>query len=160
MATSPPISPSLLAAKTSRTASWVGQRPPLPPADAHLEHVQPSKRKRASSSPEKRQDKVMAAMERLEPGQVDGWEAIISDNALGVQTFNQHAFIDSPRNLSECEPALRRELQYTLKKVKQIYQRARTCKMRGRDKNAWCQVVIQPLVELALELSGNSKLLL
>ncbi|KAF2240216.1 hypothetical protein BU26DRAFT_573006 [Trematosphaeria pertusa] len=111
-------------------------------------------------------DKVMAAMERLEPGRVDGWvprclqEAIISDNALGVQTFDRHAFIDSPRNLSECDLPLREELQYTLKKVKQIYQRARTCKTRGRDENAWCQVVIQPLVELALELAGNGKLLL
>jgi hypothetical protein len=32
--------------------------------------------------------------------------------------------------------------------------------MRGRDENAWCQVVIQPLMELALELSGNGKMLL
>ena len=86
-------------------------------------------------------------------------EAIQSDNTLGVQTFDRHAFIDSPGSLSECNSSPREEL-YTLGKVKQIFQRARTCKTRGRDENAWCQVVVQPLVELALELSGNGKLLL
>ncbi|KAL5371450.1 hypothetical protein PMIN06_012891 [Paraphaeosphaeria minitans] len=111
-------------------------------------------------------DMVMDVMERLGPGQLDGWvprclkEEIKSDNALGIQTFDRHAFTDSPCNLSECNPSLREELRYTLGKVKQIFKRARTCKTRGRDENAWCQVVIQPLMELALELSGNGKMLL
>ncbi|KAF1963844.1 hypothetical protein CC80DRAFT_541753 [Byssothecium circinans] len=71
-------------------------------------------------------------MERLQPEQVDGWvprcvnEAIKSENSLGVQTFDRHAFIDSPCNLSECDPSLREEPQYTLGKVKQIFQHART----------------------------------
>ena len=85
---------------------------------------------------------------------------IKSDNALGVQTFDRHAFTDSPCTLSECNSSFREELQYTLSKVKKIFQRARTCKTGGRDENAWCQVVIQPLMKLALKLSGNGKLLL
>jgi hypothetical protein len=63
-------------------------------------------------------------------------------------------------SLSECNTSLREELQYLLGKVKQIFQHAKTCKTRGCDENAWRQVVVQPLVELALELSGNGKLLL
>jgi hypothetical protein len=87
-------------------------------------------------------------------------EAILTDKALGVQTSDRHAFIDSLHDLSGCGSPFREELQCTLRKVKQSSQRARTCKPRGRDKIAWCQVVIQPLVELALDLSGNGKLLL
>jgi hypothetical protein len=59
-----------------------------------------------------------------------------------------------------CNPSLRKEALYIMGKIKLIFQRARTCKTKGRDENAWIQVVIQPLVELALELSGNGKFLL
>ncbi|KAJ4286960.1 hypothetical protein N0V90_012840 [Kalmusia sp. IMI 367209] len=111
-------------------------------------------------------NKVMAAMERLSPEEVSGWvprclkEEIESDNTLGMQPFDRYAFLDSPCNLSECNPILREQLQYILRKVKQIWKRARTCYQEGRDENAWCQVVIQPLMELALKLSGNGKMLL
>jgi hypothetical protein len=41
--------------------------------------------------------------------------------------------------------------------VKQIYINARTCSELGRDENAWCIDVVQPLVRLILKLHGNGK---
>lgn len=92
---------------------------------------------------------------------IDLQELITSDTALGVQTFDRRAFSEiSTRHLSDpdFDPFVRADLQYTLRKVKKIFQRARTCNARGRDENAWCQVVIQPLVKLALKLSSRDKL--
>jgi hypothetical protein len=61
MATSPPLSPSFLAEKSSLIASWITGLPRLPPADTNLEHIRPPKRKHApmatsrrEPSPEKR----------------------------------------------------------------------------------------------------------
>jgi len=48
MATSPPMSPSILTENTTRISSWLEQLPPTPPAD---EHHRPLKRKRAGSEP-------------------------------------------------------------------------------------------------------------
>ena len=48
MATSPPVSPSILTEKTTRISSWLEQLPPTPPAD---EEHRLLKRKRASSEP-------------------------------------------------------------------------------------------------------------
>ncbi|KAH8689736.1 hypothetical protein GQ44DRAFT_241180 [Phaeosphaeriaceae sp. PMI808] len=103
-------------------------------------------------------DRVTAVMGRLEPGKVVGWipeslkEPITSDMTHGGPTFDDRAF--SHFTDPDFNP------QYTLGKVKKIFQRAQTCYALGRDENAWCQVVIQPLVKLALKLSGRDKLLL
>ena len=45
----------------------------------------------------------------------------------------------------------------TLQEVKRIYINARTCSELGRDENAWCMDVVQPLVRLVLKLHGNGK---
>jgi hypothetical protein len=44
-----------------------------------------------------------------------------------------------------------------LRKVKKIWLNARMCQWRGRDENAWCMDVIQPLVKLAMRLEGEEK---
>jgi len=49
------------------------------------------------------------------------------------------------------------DLYDTLQEVKQIYINARTCSELGRDENAWCIDVVQPLVRLVLKLHGNGK---
>jgi hypothetical protein len=77
---------------------------------------------------------------------------IISDNALGVQTLDRQSFIDSPRNLFECNPPSREELQYTLKKVMQKYQRAITCKTRGRDGDASCLLFGEHVTDIFIQI--------
>lgn len=51
MAESPPPCPSLLSAKSSYITSWIAGLPLSPPADTHLLHNRPLKRKRPNSAP-------------------------------------------------------------------------------------------------------------
>ncbi|KAF2254200.1 hypothetical protein BU26DRAFT_134941 [Trematosphaeria pertusa] len=110
--------------------------------------------------------RVRDVMERLEDGLDRGWipgrlrEPIDEDQDFGYQRIERHAWGESTaRNLSdpgvdseECE-----RLAYVLRKVKKIWLNARVCQSRGRDENAWCMDVIQPLVKLAMRLEGQDK---
>jgi hypothetical protein len=55
MATSPPLSPSFLAEKSSFIASWITGLPPSPPVDTNLEHIRPPKRKHAPMATARRE---------------------------------------------------------------------------------------------------------
>jgi hypothetical protein len=103
-------------------------------------------------------------MERLEAGLDRGWiprplRALIEeDTDFGYQRIESHAWSDSTaRILSEQDVNSRdwEALTYVFKKVKEIWLNARICQARGRDENAWCMDVIQPLMKLAMELEGE-----
>jgi hypothetical protein len=69
---------------------------------------------------------------------------------LGWQDIEPSAF-------DRCDKRTLTDLCDTLQEVKQIYINARTCSELGRDEDAWCMDVVQPLVRLVLKLHGNGK---
>ena len=72
MATSPPLSPSFLADKSSFIASWITALPPSPPVDTNLEHIRPPKRKHAPVATARREpspEKRRRVEEDVTPGQ-------------------------------------------------------------------------------------------
>ena len=77
-------------------------------------------------------------------------EAIGNDEELGWQDIEPSAFDQSDKRTLA-------DLRGTLEEVKRIYINARTCSELGRDENAWCLDVVQPLVHLVLKLHGNDK---
>ena len=110
--------------------------------------------------------KVTNVMDRLEEGLGQGWipgrlrELIEGDQDLGFQRIERHAWSEGTiQNLSDLriddDEYIR--LTYILRKVKQIWSNARLCQLRGRDGNAWCMDVLQPLVKLAIRLEGKEK---
>lgn len=126
---------------------------------------------------------VMAVVARLENGLDQGWipgwlevrtrlmsllnlanlsqELVRADTDIGFQRFKPIAFSNTATcDLSDpsLDSAARAELEYTLRKVKQIYKKALHCQTRGRDENAWCDNVIRPMVKLALRLYAKGKL--
>ena len=105
-------------------------------------------------------------MERLEDGLDRGWipgrlrQLIEEDVDFGYQRIESHAWGDSTaRSLSDLDvnSQEREALVYVLRKVKKIWLNARMCQARGRDENAWCMDVIQPLMKLAIRLEGKGK---
>ncbi|KAF2679499.1 hypothetical protein K458DRAFT_117213 [Lentithecium fluviatile CBS 122367] len=110
--------------------------------------------------------RVRDVMERLEDsldrGWIPGWlrELIEEDQDFGYQRIEFHAW--GERTARSLDPDVNREeregLAYVLRKVKKIWLNARVCQSRGRDENAWCMDVIQPLVKLAMRLEGEEKL--
>lgn len=110
---------------------------------------------------------VMAVVARLENGLDQGWipgwleELVRADTDIGFQRFKPIAFSNTAtRDLSDpnLDSAARAELEYTLRKVKNIFKKALHCQTRGRDENAWCDDVIRPMVKLALRLYAKGKL--
>lgn len=110
--------------------------------------------------------RVRDVMERLEDGLDSGWipgwlrEPIEEDKDFGYQRIERHAWDQSTaRSLSDPDVGgeERERLAYVLRKVKKIWLTARVCQSRGRDENAWCMDVIQPLVKLAMRLEGEEK---
>ena len=105
-------------------------------------------------------------MEQLEDGLDSGWipgwlrESIEEDQDFGYQRIERHAW-DQSAARSLLDPDVggekRERLAYVLRKVKKIWLNARVCQSRGRDENAWCMDVIQPLVKLAMRLEGEEK---
>ena len=80
---------------------------------------------------------------------------------MGFQRLKPAAFSKTAtRDLSDpdLDPAVRAELEYTLRKVKKIYRKSRHCQTRGRDENAWRDDVVRPMVRLALRLYAKGKL--
>ena len=49
------------------------------------------------------------------------------------------------------------ELLTIWKEAKKIFLNARDCKDGSRDENAWCDDVVRPLIQLAMELYGNDR---
>ena len=49
------------------------------------------------------------------------------------------------------------ELSFVWKRVKNICISARDCKDNGKDENAWCDKVVRPSIQLAIELHGKDK---
>lgn len=105
-------------------------------------------------------------MERLEDGLDRGWipgqlqELIEEDADFGYQRIESHAWGDSiARSLSDLDVGSEEHeaLVYMLRKVKKVWLNARACQARGRDENAWCMDVIQPLMKLAMRLEGEGK---
>ncbi|KAL5371474.1 hypothetical protein DPSP01_014248 [Paraphaeosphaeria sporulosa] len=109
--------------------------------------------------------RVRDVMERLEDGLDSGWipgwlrEPIEEEQDFGYQRIERHAWDQSTaRSLSVTVGGEeRKRLAYVLRKVKKIWLNARVCQSRGRDENAWCMDVIQPLVKLAMRLEGEEK---
>jgi len=80
---------------------------------------------------------------------------------MGFQRFKPAAFSKTAtRDLSDpdLDPVVCAELEYTLRKVKKIYRKARHCQTRGRDENAWRDDVVRPTVRLALRLYAKGKM--
>lgn len=105
-------------------------------------------------------------MERLEDGLDRGWipgrlrQLIEEDADFGYQRIESHAWGGgTARSLSDLDVSSqeREALAYVLRKVKKIWMNARMCQARGRDENAWCMDVIQPLMKLAIRLEGKGK---
>jgi hypothetical protein len=69
MATSPPLSPSFLAEKSSLIASWITGLPRSPPVDTNLEHIRPPKRKHASMARRERSPEKRRRVDDVTPGQ-------------------------------------------------------------------------------------------
>ena len=87
--------------------------------------------------------------------------ALEADTGIGFQRFKPAAFsktATSDLSNPDHNPAVRAELEYTLRKVKKIFWNAFYCKTRGRDENAWCDDVVRPMVKLALRLYAKGKL--
>lgn len=110
--------------------------------------------------------RVRDVIERLEDGLDRGWipgrlrELIEEDADFGYQRIVPHAWSNSTsQSLSglEMDSKEREELVYVLQKVKKIWLNARTCQARGRDENAWCMDVVQPLIKLAIRLEAKEK---
>ncbi|PSN58769.1 hypothetical protein BS50DRAFT_368104 [Corynespora cassiicola Philippines] len=110
--------------------------------------------------------RVRDVIERLEDGLDRGWipgqlrELIEEDEDFGYQRIESHAWSNAAaRRLAD--PAVdseeREALAYLLRKVKKIWINARMCQAKGRDENAWCTDVIQPLLKLAMRLEGEEK---
>jgi hypothetical protein len=105
-------------------------------------------------------------MERLEDGLDRGWipgelrKPIEEDEDFGYQRIERHAWSEiTARTLSNpsVDGEARTGSAYVLRKVKKIWLNARMCQSKGRDENAWCMDVIQPLVKLAMRLEGEGK---
>jgi hypothetical protein len=105
-------------------------------------------------------------MERLEVGLDRGWiprplrVRIEEDTDFGYQRIESRAWSDStPQTFSnqDVDNEDQEALTYVFKKVKEIWLSARICQARGRDENAWCIDVIQPLIKLAMKLEGEGK---
>lgn len=110
--------------------------------------------------------RVRDVMERLEDGLDRGWipgrlrQSIEEDADFGYQRIESHAWGGgTARSLSDLDVSSqeREALAYVLRKVKKIWINARMCQARGRDENAWCMDVIQPLMKLAIRLEGKGK---
>ncbi|KAF1940366.1 hypothetical protein EJ02DRAFT_424024 [Clathrospora elynae] len=101
--------------------------------------------------------RVLDIVERLEPDNVERWvpaslkESIMVDLELGLQRISKGAW-----DPDDTDPAVDHN---TLEAVKDIFLCARHCKENGRDENAWCAEVVQPLLELALSLSNTKNLI-
>jgi hypothetical protein len=105
-------------------------------------------------------------IEQLEVGLDRGWipgplrELIEQDTDFGYQRIESHAWSNSTaRTLFDqyVDNGHGEALAYVFEKVKEIWLNARTCQKRGRDENAWCMDVIQPLIMLAIKLEGEGK---
>jgi hypothetical protein len=105
-------------------------------------------------------------MEQLEIGLDRGWipralrQLIEEDADFGYQRIESHAWSDSTaRTLpdQDVDSGNWEALTYVFKKVKEIWLNARLCEASGRDENAWCMDVFQPLMKLALKLEGKGK---
>lgn len=105
-------------------------------------------------------------MEQLEDGLDRGWipgrlrKSIEEDADFGYQRIESHAWDDrTAPSLSDMDvdSKEREALVYVLRKIKKIWLNARMCQARGRDENAWCMDVIQPLIKLAMRLEGGGK---
>lgn len=105
-------------------------------------------------------------MEQLEAGLDKGWipqslKQVIEGNAdFGCQRIKPHAWGDDrARSISDLEVSGQRDeaSAYVLRKVKKIWLNARVCQASGRDENAWCMDVLQPLIKLAMRLEGKKK---
>ncbi|KAF2003187.1 hypothetical protein P154DRAFT_520149 [Amniculicola lignicola CBS 123094] len=112
-------------------------------------------------------DTVKTVMRRLGPKQVvEGYipyalkGLITSDAELGEQDLDNRAFAEPALHHADIDLGTESHasLQYTWKKVKRIFQRARTCKECGCDENTWSHDIIRPLVKLALRLSTQGEL--
>jgi hypothetical protein len=101
-------------------------------------------------------------MGRLEDGLDRGWipaclqETIEQDMDIGYQRIERLAWDEN----AAVEDEERARHIRVLRKVKKIWQKARVCQLRGRDENAWCMDVVQPLLKLAIKLEGADKLCL
>ncbi|KAF2023753.1 hypothetical protein EK21DRAFT_118475 [Setomelanomma holmii] len=111
--------------------------------------------------------RVRDVMERLEAGLDKGWipielrKLIEEDQDFGYQRIERHAWSENTTSaLSNpiVDDELRVRSAHVFRKVKEIWLNARVCELQGRDENAWCIDVIQPLVKLALRLDGEGKL--
>jgi hypothetical protein len=105
-------------------------------------------------------------MERLEADLDRDWiprilrESIEKDAVFGYQRIQSHAWSDSTAWILSEQDADNEDwegLMYVFKKLKRIWLSARMCQARGRDENAWCMDVIQPLIKLAMKLEGKDK---
>jgi hypothetical protein len=106
-------------------------------------------------------------MEQLEAGLDRGWiprvlqELIEEDTDFGYQRIEPHAWSDSTAWIlseQDADNEDREGLIHIFEKLKVIWLSARMCYARGRDENAWCMDVIQPLMRLAMKLEGRDKL--
>ncbi|KAG9378436.1 hypothetical protein A1F94_011552 [Pyrenophora tritici-repentis] len=83
---------------------------------------------------------------------------IKNDADIGLQMYLPGAFSTTATS-DLLDPnltlAARAELEYILRKVKGIHQRAVHCCMRGRDENAWCDEVVRPTIILVNERAGS-----
>jgi hypothetical protein len=69
---------------------------------------------------------------------------------VGLQTIRAADFDRSDvRSIEELSPLWNR--------IKTIFGNAHDCKDGGRDENAWCDDVVRPLIDLAMELYGGGK---
>jgi hypothetical protein len=87
--------------------------------------------------------------------------ALKADTGIGFQRFKPAAFSKTATSDlfdPALSPAMRAELEYTLRKVRKIFRNAFYCQTRGRDENAWCYDVVRPMVRLALRLYAKDKL--
>ncbi|PVH90837.1 hypothetical protein DM02DRAFT_399961 [Periconia macrospinosa] len=110
--------------------------------------------------------RVRNVMEQLEDGLGRGWipgrlrKSIEEDADFGYQRIESHAWDDRTAPSlpdMDIDSKERKALAYVLRKIKKIWLNARMCQARGRDENAWCMDVIQPLIKLAMRLEGGGK---
>jgi hypothetical protein len=87
---------------------------------------------------------------RLPPKLVDlSYNAITADTDTGFQTTQPAAFSKIATPNPSLEPAVRTELEYTLRIVKRIFRKALPW-IRGHNEKALCDDVVRSLVRLAL----------